>query len=648
MNSRESLSRNLANRNVIEPVMRLPVHIDGMDKCLKKKKNGYTVEVNFNNENKEINTHGINQNVVTSDILDTNSFHVKNDDKIKQTHNDSVEEVDAYEFGECPKIVPENFTYVVPTPIEDKVLVGVRVRPIIGEESKFTSQVLWALDIPGNRIYSLPIDWERLTPEEMQRLPDHRRTDAKFSKVFGSNSSNNEIYQCQVLNVVQRVVEGYNGTVMAYGQTTSGKTHTISGGNQEEGILQLALRDLFRFIDQKGFGSKFRFVVRISYCEIYQETVNDLLDPKNRNLNIVDDEIWGPSIKNLTFVLVKSQQEALKWLNQGQANRHVGQTKMTKYSSRSHTIFDIRVESKPRLEHIENLHSVEKKKNISMNQKETQQGINFSDILGESNIYDRENAIASNALRCWVNDDQKPLTVSTLKVIDLAGSERVSKTGAKGSQLKEAGSINKSLSALGNVINAINDGTSHIPFRNSKLTRLLSASLGDNSNTSLICCMSPALTHHDESRSTLQFAERASNVRTTARLNQLETGDAILQAFKTQISGLQYELALEVNEKHNLETRVNDLQKKLSQTLSNTLCTPLFVRRHVERSVLNGETGLYCYDDAENLTAGVRLDKDITRSNKAVSTAESKNIERENQLKNTVVSLEENSHVVQT
>jgi len=441
---------------------------------------------------------------------------------------------------------------------EERIMVTVRVRPLIESERRKGNTISWRWD--DQEIVTKEIDVAGLQESELiAGIPDDRKSNFSFDRVFGPNEGNSEIYETLVRPLVQRVVEGFNAAILAYGQTTSGKTYTISGHGTTKGIVELAMEDLFATIRSTEVSNEFKFVTRISYFEIYQEVIQDLLDEDKHHLSVSADPYRGPRVGGLTEVVVTSAGQALDILKRGQGSRKVGRTDMSDESSRSHAIFQIVVESKPRV--LENL------------MRET----SSKDQGSTSGMNDVE-----NALRSWAKQYEKPVAISTLSLIDLAGSERVSKSLAKGERLKEAGHINKSLAELGNVIADINAGKSYVPFRNSKLTRLLSGALGGNSYTAMICCISPALIHHDESRSTLQFAQRASKVKTHAKVNQIENGDDLLDAFKSQVDSLQRRLALNINEKEQLQKQVSALEAKLSASTSpetKSLRTPHVSRR---------------------------------------------------------------------
>ena len=310
-----------------------------------------------------------------------------------------------------------------------------------------------------------------------------------FDSVYGDNSNQREVYDETAFPLIESVIEGYNGTIFAYGQTGCGKTHTMLGikeDPEQKGIIPHAFDHIFGFIDEKEGNTK--FLVRASYLEIYNEEIRDLLSNKGKaKLNLAESKDKGVFVKNLTMIIVKSIPEIEKVMNEGTANRSVAETKMNKESSRSHSIFTIYIET-----------AVEDEK------------------LAESKI-----------------------KAGKLNLVDLAGSERQSKTGATGDTLKEATKINLSLSALGNVISALVDGkSSHIPYRDSKLTRLLQDSLGGNTKTVMIAALSPADYNYDETLSTLRYAARAKSIKNKPTINE-DPKDALLREYEEEIKKLK-------------------------------------------------------------------------------------------------------------
>eukprot|EP00854_Cymbomonas_tetramitiformis_P013862 gene13862-16383_t len=305
----------------------------------------------------------------------------------------------------------------------------------------------------------------------------------EFDKVF-SQTNNKDVYDNAVRIPVKGCLEGFNVSLFCYGQTGSGKTHTMLGTEEDPGVLLRAAEDL---ISSCSRARHERYLIRVSYFEIYNEEIRDLLSDEGISLKIVEHRIKGPTCVGATERFVTSRVEISNVIQEGQNSRHVAATKMNEHSSRSHTIFRISVESR--------------------GCKEGEGGLTPMD-----EIFDEVQNRKSHNLR-----------VSMFNLIDLAGSERASKTGATGNTLKEGSMINKSLTSLGIVINELSkakgDATKrkHIPYRDSKLTRLLQTALGGNSFTVSICNISTAHMHVNETKSTLRFASGCKLVENKAR-----------------------------------------------------------------------------------------------------------------------------------
>ncbi|KAH7926331.1 kinesin heavy chain [Leucogyrophana mollusca] len=287
-----------------------------------------------------------------------------------------------------------------------------------------------------------------------------------FDRVFPMGTQQYEVFDYGVKDIVKDVLDGYNGTVFAYGQTGSGKTFTMMGADIDsqdlKGIIPRITEQIFQSIVESD--AHLEYVVKVSYMEIYLERIRDLLAPQNDNLQVHEEKSKGVYVKNLSDYYVSSAREVYEIMRQGGAARVVTSTNMNAESSRSHSIFLITIQ-----------------------QRNTETGAQKS-----GNLY----------------------------LVDLAGSEKVGKTGASGQTLEEAKKINKSLSALGMVINALTDSKAkHIPYRDSKLTRILQESLGGNSRTTLIINCSPSAYNEAETLSTLRFGIRAKSIKNTARVN---------------------------------------------------------------------------------------------------------------------------------
>ncbi|WEW62043.1 Kinesin heavy chain [Emydomyces testavorans] len=275
-----------------------------------------------------------------------------------------------------------------------------------------------------------------------------------------------DVFDYSIRSTVDDILNGYNGTVFAYGQTGAGKSYTMMGSDIDDeegkGIIPRIVEQIFASIMTSP--GNMEYTVRVSYMEIYMERIRDLLLPQNDNLPVHEEKSRGVYVKGLLEIYVSSVQEVYEVMRRGDAARAVAATNMNQESSRSHSIFV-----------------------VTITQKNVETGSAKS---------------------------------GQLFLVDLAGSEKVGKTGASGQTLEEAKKINKSLSALGMVINALTDGKStHIPYRDSKLTRILQESLGGNSRTTLIINCSPSSYNDAETISTLRFGVRAKAIKNKAKIN---------------------------------------------------------------------------------------------------------------------------------
>lgn len=342
-----------------------------------------------------------------------------------------------------------------------------------------------------------------------------------FDYVFGSGGyASSRIFDECVAPLVDALFQGYNGTVLAYGQTGSGKTYTMgtnyNGEEQTGGVIPMVMNTIFSRAEAMKESTE--FLIRVSFIEIFKEEVFDLLDqntiafcktdgaakptggPARVPIQIRETVHGGITLAGVTEAEVRTKEEMACFLLRGSVARATGSTKMNSQSSRSHAIFTI---------------SLEQKK-------------------------------LSNCLSGSTNDDGDDILCAKLHLVDLAGSERAKRTGADEMRLREGIHINKGLLALGNVISALGDDKkrkegAHIPYRDSKLTRLLQDSLGGNSKTVMIACVSPADTNAEETLNTLKYANRARNIQNKAIVNR-DPMAAQMQRMRSQIEQLQAEL----------------------------------------------------------------------------------------------------------
>lgn len=316
-----------------------------------------------------------------------------------------------------------------------------------------------------------------------------------FDQVFGEETSQKEIYNSVVAPLINCIISGYNCTVFAYGQTGTGKTytmignHTINSVDSTVGLIPRAAVHLFEELEQVN--SKIEYTVRISFIEIYNEEVHDLLN-NSINLKIFEDPDSKGSvcIKGVKEATVLNLQEVYDWLNLGLVERQTASTNMNRHSSRSHSIFTISVLTR----------------------------------------------------RLTVEGDEL-ITIGKLYLVDLAGSENLARSGSTEIRAREAGNINKSLLTLGKVIKALSQKAQHVPYRDSKLTRILQDSLGGKTKTCMIATISPAGNVWDETCSTLDYAQVARNVSNCPQINENRKQANILKDLKDEISRLRRELA---------------------------------------------------------------------------------------------------------
>jgi len=295
-----------------------------------------------------------------------------------------------------------------------------------------------------------------------------------FDRVFRWDANQKEVYDYAAKPIINAVLRGFNGTVFAYGQTASGKTFTMEGPDIEDkthqGVIPRMVWSIFDGIYHAD--EHIEFLVKVSIVEIYNERIRDLLDPKRDNLKVHEDKARGVFIGEVTESYVGCEQEIFDAMRAGHYNRSMAVTNMNEHSSRSHLVFMLTVEQK--------------------------------------NLHDRS------------------VKVGKLHLVDLAGSEKVAKTGASGERLDEAKNINRSLSALGNVINALTDKKyTHVPYRDSKLTRVLQESLGGNAKTSLIITCSPSNFNEQETISTLRFGQRAKMIKNVVKVNHERSAEEL-------------------------------------------------------------------------------------------------------------------------
>uniref|UniRef100_A0A8C2YX28 Kinesin-like protein n=1 Tax=Cyclopterus lumpus TaxID=8103 RepID=A0A8C2YX28_CYCLU len=333
-----------------------------------------------------------------------------------------------------------------------------------------------------------------------------------FDHVFGENSTQDDIFESTTKGVLDGVMNGFNSTVFAYGATGAGKTHTMLGSQNEPGVMYRTMTELFKRMDDAK--EEKEFTVAFSYLEVYNEQIKDLLANVGP-LAVREDSSKGVVVQGLTLHLPKSAEHILEALDSGNRNRTQHPTDMNATSSRSHAVFQI--------------HLRQQDKTASLNPN---------------------------------------VCVAKMSLIDLAGSERASATNAKGARLREGANINRSLLALGNVINALADPKSkktHIPYRDSKLTRLLKDSLGGNCRTVMIANISPSSKLYDDTHNTLKYANRAKEIKSSLKSNVVSL-DSHIGQYAVICEKQQQEIL-------QLKKKLNEYEKNTVQGASNMIST---------------------------------------------------------------------------
>ncbi|KAL7238693.1 hypothetical protein ACSBR2_004731 [Camellia fascicularis] len=355
--------------------------------------------------------------------------------------------------------------------VSGRVRVAVRLRPQNVEESVADADFADCVELQPElkRLKLRKNNWDSDTYE--------------FDEVLTEFASQKRVYEVVAKPVVESVLDGYNGTVMAYGQTGTGKTYTLGRLGDEDtsarGIMVRAMEDILADISLQTDS------VSVSYLQLYMETIQDLLNPANDNIAIVEDPKSGDvSVPGATVVEIRNQQSFLELLRLGEAHRFAANTKLNTESSRSHAILMVQIRKS---------------------------------FLGRESDSPNENDDSSYSVNSF-----KPTVIrkGKLVLVDLAGSERIHKSGSEGHMLEEAKSINLSLSALGKCINALAENSAHVPVRDSKLTRLLRDSFGGTARTSLIVTIGPSPRHRAETASTILFGQRAMKVENMLKIKE--------------------------------------------------------------------------------------------------------------------------------
>jgi len=384
-----------------------------------------------------------------------------------------------------------------------------------------------------------------------------------FDHVFDGVSSTQEVYSEVGEPLVERGLEGTNTSLLAYGQTASGKTHTLMGNLNEPGIVPLAIGGIFDAISVASYS---KIVVRVSYIEVYNEELVDLFcregdrdktEARGARLKIVEDPLMGPWVKGSVQAVASSASHALKLIELGEQQRSYGATNMNEHSSRSHVLFRVTV-----------------KRGFTASADDPARRSSHNPLASHG-MDGNGGVVVDETGPEWEQSASVATRVSALNFVDLAGSERLKKTGATGQALKEANSINTSLMALGTVIAKLSSGEkAHIPYRDSKLTHLLSSSIGGNSLTTMVACVSPHPSDREESVNTLRYASRASKISNGDSTNDVTNMESFMALHQAEVETLRAQLAAAEASKvveRQLGGNVDPLQQHAAHALESEL-----------------------------------------------------------------------------
>ncbi|XP_004848494.1 kinesin-like protein KIF13B isoform X2 [Heterocephalus glaber] len=404
---------------------------------------------------------------------------------------------------------------------DSKVKVAVRVRPMNRREIDLHTKCV--VDVDANKVILNPVN-PNLSKGDARGQPKMFAYDHCFwsmdESVREKYAGQDDVFKCLGENILQNAFDGYNACIFAYGQTGSGKSYTMMGTADQPGLIPRLCSGLFERT-QKEENEEQSFKVEVSYMEIYNEKVRDLLDPKGsrQTLKVREHSVLGPYVDGLSKLAVTSYKDIESLMSEGNKSRTVAATNMNEESSRSHAVFKITL---------------------------------------THTLYDVESGTSGEK-------------VGKLSLVDLAGSERATKTGAAGDRLKEGSNINKSLTTLGLVISALADQgagrnkNKFVPYRDSVLTWLLKDSLGGNSKTAMVATVSPAADNYDETLSTLRYADRAKHIVNHAVVNE-DPNARIIRDLREEVEKLREQLTkAEAMKSPELKDRLEESEKLIQE-----------------------------------------------------------------------------------
>ncbi|XP_012510381.1 PREDICTED: kinesin-like protein KIF13B [Propithecus coquereli] len=407
---------------------------------------------------------------------------------------------------------------------DSKVKVAVRIRPMNRRELDLHTRCV--VDVDANKVILNPVNTNLSKGDARWAVSDDFVLTLEAERTGDRDSARrdalrqDDVFKCLGENILQNAFDGYNACIFAYGQTGSGKSYTMMGTADQPGLIPRLCSGLFERT-QKEENEEQSFKVEVSYMEIYNEKVRDLLDPKGsrQTLKVREHSVLGPYVDGLSKLAVTSYKDIESLMSEGNKSRTVAATNMNEESSRSHAVFKITL---------------------------------------THTLYDVKSGTSGEK-------------VGKLSLVDLAGSERATKTGAAGDRLKEGSNINKSLTTLGLVISALADQSAgknknkFVPYRDSVLTWLLKDSLGGNSKTAMVATVSPAADNYDETLSTLRYADRAKHIVNHAVVNE-DPNARIIRDLREEVEKLREQLTkAEAMKSPELKDRLEESEKLIQE-----------------------------------------------------------------------------------
>ena len=457
----------------------------------------------------------------------------QNNNRLKNKRNQNKEQYQNYNNANSPSPLRINPQSLADKFNKNNMLVAVRARPLTKSELEDSNYN--TISVPNKDTLTITFPTEYI-PDDMSeiylageqiKITKIKEVSYNYDFVFNEKTSQNEVYRYTTSSLINQVVDGFSATILAYGATGSGKTYTMVGKGENTGLMIRSIRDLFKVVNSDQSKT---YSIKISYIEIYNEVLKDLLTDKSKSPpELRTDPKKGVVLQGAENKVVLNEEEAFKLINMGNKRRTEKQTDRNQFSSRSHAVLQIYLEIQDQL-------------NVN---------------------YDNYNNINYEA------------SFGKFILVDLAGSEKTS-TSSSSKGNSETGSINKSLLALGKCINLIvSQNKKFIPFRESKLTRILQEPLSGNGRIVMIATISPSIVNYDETLFTLQFANRAKSMKIYMKKNIVETDKQLIkkyadyiQTLKDQINEVERDI-FEQQNSNSANISINEIENK--ESIQNSL-----------------------------------------------------------------------------